>query len=56
MGFDDEVEVGLDVRETVMRKESLSRVFERNSTYMDHLVVYARSVDSGISRGLHYLQ
>ena len=50
VGFDDEVEVGLDVRETVMRKESLSRVLERNSTFMDHLVVYARSVDSGISK------
>ena len=50
VGFDDEVEVGLDVRKTVMRKESLSRVFDRNSNYMDYLVVYARSVDSGISK------
>ena len=50
VGFDDEVEVGLDVRKTVMRKESFSRVFDRNSNYMDYLVVYARSVDSGISK------
>ena len=50
VGFDDEVEVGLDVRKTVMRKESLSRVFDRNSNYMDYLVVYARSADSGISK------
>ena len=53
--FDDDVEVGLDVRKTIgRRKESLSRLLDRAPTdpavISDHLAVYARSLDSGISK------
>ena len=48
--FDDEVEVGLDVRKTIARKEAFSRLLDRAPTDSDHLAVYARSLDSGISK------
>ena len=48
--FDDEVEVGLDVKKTIARKEGASRLFDRAPTDSDHLAVYARSLDSGISK------
>jgi hypothetical protein len=48
--FDDEVEVGLDVRKTIARKEAFSKLFDRAPTESDHLAVYARSLDSGISQ------
>ncbi len=48
--FDDEVEVGLDVKKTIARKEAFSRLLDRAPTDSDHLAVYARSLDSGISK------
>ncbi len=48
--FDHEVEVGLDVKKTIARKEATSKIFDRAPTDSDHLAVYARSLDSGISK------